>query len=45
MTALRGLALLLPFQAAGEGLTHGLAPPFPGSVVGPVLLLPALQRR
>jgi holin-like protein len=39
---LRGLALLLLFQAAGEGLTHAFSLPFPGPVVGLVLLLPAL---
>ena len=43
MMALRGLALLLLFQAAGEGLTHALSLPFPGPVVGLVLLLPALR--
>ena len=43
MNALRGLALLLLLQAAGEGLTHALALPFPGPVVGLVLLLVALQ--
>ena len=43
MLALRGLALLLLLQAAGEGLTHALALPFPGPVVGLVLVLPALQ--
>ncbi len=42
MTALRGLALLLLLQAAGEALTHALALPVPGPVVGMVLLLPAL---
>ena len=41
--ALRGLALLLLFQVAGEGLTRGFALPIPGPVVGLVLLLPALQ--
>ena len=41
--ALRGLALLLLFQVAGEGLTRGFALPVPGPVVGLVLLLPALQ--
>lgn len=30
MNALRGLALLLLFQAAGEGLSHALALPIPG---------------
>ena len=43
MNALRGLALLLLFQAAGEGLVHALALPFPGPVVGLVMVLPALQ--
>ncbi len=45
MTALRGLALLLLFQAAGEGLTLGLRLPFPGPVVGLVLLLIGLRWR
>ena len=45
MIALRGLALLLLLQAAGEGLTHALALPFPGPVVGLLLLLVALQWR
>lgn len=43
MIALRGLAILLLLQAAGEGLTHAFALPFPGPVVGLVLLLPALR--
>jgi holin-like protein len=43
MNVLRGLAWLLLFQAAGEALTHAFALPFPGPVVGLVLLLPALQ--
>ena len=43
MTALRGLALLLLLQAAGEALTHFLKLPFPGPVLGLLLLLPALQ--
>jgi holin-like protein len=43
MNALRGLAILLLFQAAGEGLTHALGLPFPGPVVALVLLLPALR--
>jgi len=43
MTALRGLAILLLLQAVGEGLTHAFALPFPGPVVGLVLLLVALQ--
>ncbi len=43
MTALRGLALLLLFQAAGEGLVLVLKLPFPGPVVGLVLLLVGLR--
>lgn len=43
MTGLRGLALLLLFQAAGEGLTLAFRLPFPGPVVGLVLLLVALR--
>jgi len=43
MSALRGLALLLLLQAGGEALTHALSLPFPGPVVGMVLLLVALQ--
>lgn len=43
MIALRGLAFLLLLQAAGEGLVHLLRLPFPGPVVGLVLLLVALQ--
>lgn len=43
MNALRGLALLLLFQVAGEGLTHALALPFPGPVVGLVLMLAGLN--
>ena len=43
MTALRGLAILLLLQAAGEGLTHWLGLPIPGPVIGLVLLLGALQ--
>ena len=43
MTALRGLALLLLLQAAGEALAHTLALPVPGPVIGLMLLLPALQ--
>ena len=41
--ALRGLAFLLLLQAAGEGLTHALAWPFPGPVVGMLLVLPLLR--
>ncbi|WP_280155083.1 CidA/LrgA family protein [Piscinibacter sp. XHJ-5] len=43
MTALRGLALLLLLQAAGEALAHSLALAVPGPVIGLMLLLPALQ--
>ncbi|WP_394787181.1 CidA/LrgA family protein [Rhodoferax sp.] len=43
MLALRGLAWLLLLQALGEGVTHLFGLPFPGPVVGLVLLLPALQ--
>lgn len=43
MIALRGLSLLLLLQIAGEGLTRLLSLPFPGPVVGMVLLLIALQ--
>ena len=43
MQALRGLAWLLAFQSAGELLARGLSLPFPGPVVGMVLLLLALR--
>lgn len=43
MNALNGLALLLVLQAAGEALAHFAALPFPGPVIGMVLLLLALQ--
>jgi len=42
MMALRGLAILLLLQAAGEAIVHAVSLPFPGPVVGLVLLLPAL---
>jgi holin-like protein len=45
MTALRGLAWLLVLQSIGEVLARGLALPFPGPVVGMVLLLLALRWR
>jgi holin-like protein len=45
MTVLRGLAWLLLFQAAGEALARALSWPFPGPVVGMLLLLPALRWR
>ena len=43
MQGLRGLAWLLALQSLGELLARGLALPFPGPVVGMVLLLAALQ--
>ena len=42
MLALRGLAFLLLLQAAGEALSRSFGWPFPGPVVGLVLLLPLL---
>jgi holin-like protein len=41
--ALRGLAWLLVFQSVGELLARGLKLPFPGPVVGMLLLLLALR--
>jgi len=43
MMALRGLAFLLLLQAAGEGLARALGLPFPGPVIGLMLLLAALR--
>jgi len=43
MNTLRGFAWLLVLQSAGELLSHGLRLPFPGPVVGLVLLLIALN--
>ena len=43
MFALRGLAWLLVFQSAGELLARGFKLPFPGPVVGMLLLLLALR--
>ncbi len=43
MTGLRGLAWLLALQSLGELLARGLSLPFPGPVVGMVLLVVALQ--
>lgn len=43
MNALRGFAWLLVLQSAGELLAHALHLPFPGPVVGMVLLLLALR--
>ncbi len=43
MQGLRGLAWLLAFQSVGELLARGLKLPFPGPVVGMLLLLLALR--
>ena len=43
MLALRGLAWLLTMQSLGELLSRGLALPFPGPVLGMLLLLLALR--
>ncbi len=43
MNALRGFAWLLVLQSAGELFSHALHLPFPGPVVGLVLLLGALR--
>ena len=45
MEGLRGLAWLLAFQSAGELLSRGLNLPFPGPVIGMILLLAALRWR
>jgi holin-like protein len=45
MQALRGLAWLLALQSVGELLSRGLYLPFPGPVIGMVLLLVALRWR
>ena len=45
MQALRGLAWLLAFQSAGELLSRGLNLPFPGPVIGMILMLLALRWR
>lgn len=42
---IRGLAVLLVFQLAGEVLAHLLHLPVPGPVIGMVLLLLALELR
>lgn len=42
MNILQGLAVLLALQSLGELLAKGLALPFPGPVVGMVLLVLAL---
>lgn len=43
MPALRGLAWLLALQSIGELLARGLQLPFPGPVIGMILLLTALN--
>ncbi len=43
MQAIKGLAYLLIMQSMGELLSRGLALPFPGPVVGMLLLVPALR--
>ena len=43
MNGLRGLAWLLALQSVGELLARGLSLPFPGPVVGMLLLLLALR--
>ncbi len=43
MQALRGMAWLLVFQSVGELLARGLKLPFPGPVVGMLLLLLGLR--
>jgi holin-like protein len=43
MNALRGLALLLLLEALGESLAHALSLPFPGPVIGLILILPLLR--
>ena len=43
MNGLRGLAWLLALQSIGELLSRGLSLPFPGPVIGMLLLLLALQ--
>jgi len=43
MQALQGLAILLTLQSAGEALSRLLQLPYPGPVIGMVLLLGALR--
>ena len=43
MLGIRGLAWLLALQSMGELLSRGLALPFPGPVIGMLLLLIALR--
>jgi putative effector of murein hydrolase LrgA (UPF0299 family) len=43
MQGLRGLTWLLAMQSLGEALSRGLSLPFPGPVIGMLLLLLALR--
>lgn len=43
MQAIKGLAYLLIMQSMGELLSRGLVLPFPGPVIGMLLLVPALR--
>lgn len=43
MNGLRGLAWLLAMQSLGELLSRGLSLPFPGPVIGMLLLLASLR--
>ncbi|MBP8286380.1 MAG: CidA/LrgA family protein [Rhodoferax sp.] len=43
MQAIQGLACLLIMQSMGELLSRGLVLPFPGPVIGMLLLVPALR--
>ena len=43
MDVLRGIAILLLAQSAGELLARGLGAPLPGPVIGMLLVLPALR--
>lgn len=43
MQAIQGLACLLIMQSMGELLSRGLILPFPGPVIGMLLLVPALR--
>jgi holin-like protein len=43
MAALQGLAILLLLQAAGEAIAHASGLPFPGPVIGMILLLVVVQ--
>ena len=45
LEGLKGMAWLLVLQSLGELLAHALVLPFPGPVIGMVLLLPLLRWR